>query len=86
MTTPLEVELCSIVAAIEADLELELPWLTETAQVMRQVDTALDHRSARLEALTRRWRRTLDAIERLRERGVLDDTQSLAIADLDGGE
>lgn len=83
MTSALEVELTSYVAGTLAADSEDAPVLLAIARLLRQDDELrYEASAAALDGMARRMTERHRAGERMRERGLLDETTSLAIVDL----
>lgn len=83
MTSALEVELTAGAAGELAGLRQDAPLLIAIARKLHEDDDLrYEHCAIALDAMARRMTERVRVLERLEERGLLDDTQTLAIADL----
>lgn len=83
MTGALERELADVVAATLAADEADVPRLLEMVRLLRaDDDLRYEDAAAYLEALAARKTERLRVCQRLADRGLLEDTQVLTVADL----
>lgn len=84
MTAPQLRELSTVLAAVEEMLARDAPVIAAAAQELHQLSDRHDQTVERLREMARCYRHHLEAIERLRDAGLLlaDTEVDLRIADL----
>lgn len=82
MTAALVGELATALRALLESARAEAQLLVRVAQALRATTPELDREADELDALARRCTERVRLLERYEDRGLLEDTQVLTVADL----